>query len=435
MPPLSTRSYGDARLKFYRMSHACRRNGLCELVLHAMQTENHVAPKTASAGTAPSHPLLHRNPVMSIGGILPFPHLLFALLVTTGCIRPLHAWSFSSKAATLGDPGALRSRITPALTTAMDDAGDMHVGDMHAVAPFVVSGADIHGPVSDELAAELLQESGSIAAGDRALLHGPKLPKKYPQCNRCRIIKCNSSTRCTGHCRRNLKLRFCSTSNIPAAACAFLEDPVIEDFEGLPPSNLSEFDTAVVSVPHPFMGCAEIGNLTTGCPARGTRATLPGMGAARVVTTRCRSEYYIPECQSPLLPFGLCECVYRSLRRSRISPFTRPSRPRSLIAPCRTSELAAGAGVGGGGASPSVDAIMVLRSGRFTETWFRNFTTPGQRPNHEYSVSATARSTDVNATLRIFTADLLLSDYVEEDGDPPDDYVPPKGEDPSLTAD
>lgn len=115
----------------------------------------------------------------------------------------------------------------------------------------------------------------------------------------------------------------------------------------------------------------------------------------------------------------MCECVYRiASRRLRV-------RPRIVTAPCRTTYLPAGSGVGGFDGSPSDDGLVVLQSGDFIETWFSNFTIPEQEPDFVYNITATSRSVDVEASLKVFSGLVLTgrpSNIGEEGEYTPDDY-------------
>eukprot|EP00892_Ulva_mutabilis_P006563 jgi/Ulvmu1/4279/UM199_0001.1 len=51
------------------------------------------------------------------------------------------------------------------------------------------------------------------------------------------------------------------------------------------------YDTAIVTVPAPYIGCAYIGGRPTGCPARGTAATLPGGRQDEVEEKRVVEDY------------------------------------------------------------------------------------------------------------------------------------------------
>ena len=374
---------------------------------------------------------LQALPVMTTA-LIQISHLLLAVLVTTSSVHPAHAWSQGTRIRHYGHQAGQTQELLPANSATHD------VDVMLPVSPFEVLDADVHGPVDDELAAGLLKlfHDQSTTTASRSLLHGPKKPKKYSRCNSCRMVKCNKQTNfCTGHCRKNKQLFFCSSNSVPFASCtsADSEPPTVEDFEGLPPDNMTKYDTVAVSVPSPYMGCVNIGNRPTGCPARGTSAILPGRMRATVVSARCRAEYYIPACLSPLLPFGVCECVFRITRRPRPTSGRPELRPRVSVAPCSTAVLRAGAGVGGADGSFSDDDLAVVEAGDFTETWFSNFTELGQEPDFTYTVTATSRSTVVNATLSIFSGLVVNTDYLEEgedisedyDYDPEDEYVPP----------
>lgn len=323
-------------------------------------------------------------------------------------------------------------------------SGD-HAGtsDMFAlIKPFIVRSATIRGPVSAELQAELEAEesapppSSSSSSAFRSLLHGTKKPKQYPKCTRCRMLRCNArGTYCSGHCRQKKKLFFCDTNGVPVFRCPPTspdKEPTIEDFEDEPPGSIEEYDTVVVTATAPNIGCADIANRASGCPARGTRATLPDGRPGSVVASFCRAERYVPDCLSPLLPFGACECYYR--------PRGGTFSPRQIVrAPCSTTALAAGSGVGGADGSPSSDDITVRRTqqpngGEVTETWYSNFTELGQEPSYEYALTATVRSIDVDVSMAIYEGLVLFSDTLQAGSEIADDYTDDYVADPEGTA-
>ncbi len=59
-----------------------------------------------------------------------------------------------------------------------------------------------------------LSNSMEIVNAESALMHGPRNPNRYPVCSNCLLISCDGSNgNCSGHCRRNGKLRNCFSSN------------------------------------------------------------------------------------------------------------------------------------------------------------------------------------------------------------------------------
>eukprot|EP00892_Ulva_mutabilis_P005681 jgi/Ulvmu1/3485/UM161_0002.1 len=318
-------------------------------------------------------------------------------------------------------------------------AGEAHGADgvyMHDVEPFEVLGATVHGPVSSCIQQDLLQQIGAVTdpRSRRALLHGPKQLKKYPECNKCRLIRCGRDS-CNGHCKKQTKLNFCSAANVASSParlslteCSNRDSDAdysvpftVDDFTGLPASDMATYDTAIVTVPAPYIGCADIGNRPSGCPAPGTGAMRGGRRGI-VGLSRCNSELYVPDCPGPLMPFGVCECAYE-FRSNR--PF-QGSRPRSAsrleFRPCRTPELAAGSGVGGGDGSESDEGLVVMPAGAITQTWFSNFTSDGDLPNHTHTVTAATILGDVNATLTYYRAIVVQADSASPEVDISEDY-------------
>eukprot|EP00892_Ulva_mutabilis_P004126 jgi/Ulvmu1/2085/UM123_0017.1 len=306
--------------------------------------------------------------------------------------------------------------------------------DMFPVDPFDEPYADVEDtPVDSRLQEQLLQQSSSAdpngsMAPMRSLLHGPARLKKYPPCNKCRMLRCNSNGFCTGHCRRRRRLMPCSSRNRPAPAppeCLFEDfgddgEPLpLSEFQKREPDGLGIYDTAVVTVASPYIGCADIGNRPSGCPARGTAAMLPGSSSdsATVIYAHCRSQYYVPDCPGPLMPVGVCHCLYRvSSSRSRPKWGRSKSRYRRryVYEPCKTTVLETGSGVGDSDGSESEDELVVVPGGDVTQTWFNNFTIPGQEPSHTHEVTVRTREGKIDATLTVYYMDVRESDYMGE---------------------
>eukprot|EP00892_Ulva_mutabilis_P004127 jgi/Ulvmu1/2086/UM123_0018.1 len=321
-------------------------------------------------------------------------HLLLAVIVTPmgpSYILPVHACQPAVQQVSLDqDTVANQPRRPPS---------PVHQpANMFPVDPFEVSGATMLGPVDSRLQVQLLDSDNTAAAaaagdgtggsGGRSLLHGSKKRKKYPKCRKCRMVSCNAQRSfCSGHCRKSGKLFSCSSKTRPDPRCQFSDyrDPTVEDYEGEPPGELDDYDTAVVEAPAPYIGCANIRGRPSGCPARGTLAEVPDRGEAKVLFSRCRVEYYIPGCLAPLLPFGVCECILRITKRV-------PGERSIVWVPCSSAELEAGLGVEGG-EEPEEELAVVLGDG-ITQTYYSNFTTPGQEPDFTYNVTTEPRNSD-----------------------------------------
>ena len=329
--------------------------------------------------------------------------------------------------------------------------------DDFLIEPVLVSDAVVSGPVSAELAAELeaveaeLGRAASASSGaTRGLLHGGHgRPGRFPDCPRCLTVRCDSRNgirTCSGHCRlrtnqRPRPLQLCNDNNVagpagpdpvpdavaePMPSCSADDDMdnavAAADLEQSPPSSIAEYDTVVVTAEAPYIGCADIANRPSGCPARGTRAMLPGGRQVSVLTSVCRTEPYVPDCGSPLLPFGVCECFYRDVPIA--IPGVRGPPLQTVRTVCSTTELAAGSGVGGADGSPSEDGLVVQPAGDRTLTWFSDFIGPESVPRFSYDVTATARSIDVEVSLDIYSAVIFIADDVRDVPLPgsPEDY-------------
>eukprot|EP00892_Ulva_mutabilis_P012835 jgi/Ulvmu1/9924/UM058_0006.1 len=345
-------------------------------------------------------------------------HLLLAVLVTPSHILPAHAWQPAHQVSLHQDNAATQTQTRRPPPLMHKPAG------MFDVDPFEVSGATVLGPIDSRPQVQLLDSDDAAAArtagaaaartagggsGGRSLLHGTKNMKKYPKCRKCRMVSCNAQRSfCSGHCRSNGKLHYCSSKTLPKARCQSSEDrdPTIEDYEGEPPDELEEYDTAVVEAPAPYIGCANIRGRPSGCPARGTLAELPDRGEAKVLFSRCRAEYYIPGCLAPLLPFGVCECILRITKRV-------PGQRSIVWAPCSTAELEAGLGVAGG-EEPEEELVVVLGDG-VTQTYYSNFTVPGQEPDFTYNVTTEPRNSDaVFVEMNFYKGLVVFRSDVEE---------------------
>lgn len=287
--------------------------------------------------------------------------------------------------------------------------------------PYIASNANVWGPVSSDVLAHL--EAGEVggnmhaatgSGASRGLLHGVHRLARFPRCNDCTMVRCFRSGYCSGHCRRGGRMRFCDSNSQGNAStigdelgCSSSIPGVCND-DDLPATSIEEFDTVVVTVNAPFIGCADISNRPSACPARGTRATLSGDRQAVVLLSRCRAEQYVPDRESPLLPFGVCECIYREAAQPQngTASGSPPRRRRIIRGACNTEELAAGSGIGGADVTPSVamGGIVVQPSGDWTLTSFSNFTGAGQLPDFSYNVTATVRGTEVEASLDLYQA-------------------------------
>eukprot|EP00892_Ulva_mutabilis_P005981 jgi/Ulvmu1/3755/UM175_0002.1 len=88
----------------------------------------------------------------------------------------------------------------------------------------------------------------------------------------------------------------------------------------LSPDQLGPMSSVVVTANVPYIGCANITGLPTGCPAPST----PGGTSNRfeLLGSSCvQHQHFLDECESPYFPFGYCMCQYEfkiSRGRTRI---------------------------------------------------------------------------------------------------------------------
>lgn len=148
-----------------------------------------------------------------------------------------------------------------------------------------------------------------------------------------------------------------------------------------------------------------------------------------MVASSCQTEHYVPECSSPLLPYGACRCLYRSILH------TPDNYLVPLLAPCSSMRtvLAAGSRVSGADTSPPADGVFVRPNGSFTETWYSDFTEPEQMPSYTYATTTMIRPSAM-VSMAIYQAVLLYSDGLQAGADIAEDYVQGYVADPKGTA-
>lgn len=196
-------------------------------------------------------------------------------------------------------------------------------------------------------------------------------------------------------------------------------------------------DALIVTAEQPYIGCAVTGNRAAGCPAPGTLTSVRARGrAARrseviVQSSRCLAEAYVPDCNSPVFPFGICECDYIAVRRRRRGARERQLRSATFVGrgPCSTDSLS----------WDGVEADEIVVESRdgitFTGTGHSDYTDPGQEPTYSYNRTGAADSSipGGSVSLQIFVGRefivdtepvslLTILDELTEEGDVSEDY-------------
>ena len=183
-------------------------------------------------------------------------------------------------------------------------------GTMVPMLPFLVE----HSEVISEVRGHDTQSGWAGPA--RRLLHGKRRPSKYSQCPACTMITCNGGGLCSGHCKRRRKQFTCRAPFIRTAAAfvCFDESPVT-----VPADTLAPLHSVAVAASAPFIGCANITGLSSGCPAAGTRGESTDGQRFTVLGSACEQyRYSLKQCEreepifTPFYPFGYCVCLTRS---------------------------------------------------------------------------------------------------------------------------
>ena len=172
--------------------------------------------------------------------------------------------------------------------------------------PFIAVDAVVTGEVWGGLNTDA---AAGWAGAARGLLHGKRRPSAYTQCSECTVVQCNKATKvCTGHCKRKKKLFKCRTKYKSKRPCYSADSPDPLNVEA---DSLESLDSVVVSIAGPYIGCANITGLPSGCPAEGTRGFNEFHSREyTVLSSSCRQHLYDLQCEQPLFyPFGLCSCV------------------------------------------------------------------------------------------------------------------------------
>ena len=191
-------------------------------------------------------------------------------------------------------------------------APELANGTILPVLPFIVGDAEVTGDAGGE------DTAGGWAKSTRALLHGKRRPSKYSRCPTCTLISCNGVTGvCSGHCKRKSKLFTCQRDGLEDIRSPCFDD--LPEISNLPADTLGPLRSVAVAATAPFIGCANITGLPSGCPAEGTWGESADGQMFTVLDSSCQQyRYSIKQCErgfhpvTPFYPFGYCECATRS---------------------------------------------------------------------------------------------------------------------------
>eukprot|EP00892_Ulva_mutabilis_P008780 jgi/Ulvmu1/6274/UM028_0134.1 len=180
--------------------------------------------------------------------------------------------------------------------------------------PAVTTGAGITGLASAEAQAAFDAAERGWARGTRVLLHGRRPALLYSVCPTCTLVACSrdsGETRCSGHCKRRRQLFTYRTQGVSGGQCSDLDKP---DPDTVPVDRLDPLRSVALEATAPYIGCAYIVGLPSGCPAAGTAGVRPDGTAYSVLWTQCEAFRYELQCveginRTPFHPFGYCKCV------------------------------------------------------------------------------------------------------------------------------
>lgn len=257
--------------------------------------------------------------------------------------------------------------------------------EMRPVAPFIVHDAIVTGPATTVLQGEYdeslhqgpygIRHSEALSPKSRKLLHGFRNPRRFPRCGACLAVRCSGNS-CTGHCRQRGQLFDCQSSNGSLAQCKAF---TLEEFvaQNRPPDRFPTDESVVLTAAAPFIGCMVSADRPTGCPPPGTPATTD-FGNLRdtitIVNSTCLTPPFVPNCQAPFLPFGVCLCEIE-IRRPDGGSLVRPRACLTTVWPIWTGEVDA-----------DNEIVVEAREGT-THTSFSDERFPGQEPRFSYTLN------------------------------------------------
>ena len=297
----------------------------------------------------------------------------------------------------------------------------------YTAAPFVVGNAIVTGPSSAAEEAAFEATMASLRRPLRSLLHGRRRPARNARCPNCTIVSCSTRTgMCSGHCKgRNSaasrRLFNCSGRRGVDLALACLS--VEENIYDLAVSVLEPRDSLIVTAPSPYIGCADIAGLRSGCPTPGTLGWLqPGGNSTaiqyEVQASFCASTRYLPDCTfSPVFPLGVCRCQKVAFDGRDLG-----------TGPCAVTELALDNSPPGRGER----RVDVEERDGVTHTGFADYTEPDDAPAEVYTVLLPAFLSGADDTVEVEMQFFLgvevwayeydESDVYGEGGEISDDY-------------
>lgn len=304
---------------------------------------------------------------------------------------------------------------------------------MKPVKPFLAHNAIVNGPASrfhqDQFRQELrnsprdLHDYRPASSSSRKLLHGFRNPRRYPRCRTCRAVRCNQTT-CTGHCKQRARLFDCTITDAAQGGCVGLS---VDEFaaQNNPPAAFPRDQSVVLTAAAPFIGCMISADRPTGCPPAGTPASEDFRDTITIVNSTCLTPPFVPDCNVPFLPFGVCMCEIEITVPGR-APLVRPRPCLTTIWPGWSGEV-----------EPD-NEIVVEAQGTTTYTGFSDRRYPGQEDHVSHTVDVGAHFSGFDypgfegATVtQDFFITTFSADYFSEDDsaehDPMDgdyDFIP-----------
>ena len=256
---------------------------------------------------------------------------------------------------------------------------------MRTVVPYIAHDATVLGPATGASQRPLQNDlqrreaagysSHLTQSSNRKLLQDSSLIRRYPPCPRCRVDRCNGRS-CRGRCRRRGQLRSCVARNGAPEPCDEVSE---EEFvaQNKPPSSIPAGGSVVLTAAEPFIGCMVSADRPTGCPLPGTPATdeFGLRDTITIVNSTCLTPPFVPDCNGPFLPFGVCLCEIEITRPGQ-DPLVRPRACLTTVWPAWSGEV-----------DPENEIVVEAR-GNTTHTGFSEsaMTDPGQQPMFSYTV-------------------------------------------------